>query len=103
MPNVSLENMSYPHFFKKGLPYFDGMSLPMVRDYNRRLAAMQVGQAHTTEGPTIGTYGSEDPMRVQRETKGRVRAVYIPEAVQTYMVLHMNKPPFQDARVRRAV
>ena len=43
------------------------------------------------------------PMRIQRETKGRVRAIYIPEAVQTYLVFHMNKPPFQDARVRRAV
>jgi len=42
-------------------------------------------------------------MRMQRETKGRVRAVYIPEAVQTYLVFHMNKPPFQDARVRRAI
>jgi peptide/nickel transport system substrate-binding protein len=42
-------------------------------------------------------------MRIQRETKGRVRAIYIPGAVQTYLVLHANKPPFQDARVRRAV
>jgi peptide/nickel transport system substrate-binding protein len=102
-PNVSIEYVRNPDYFKKGLPYFDGMIFTIVRDYNRRLAAMQVGQAHTTEGPTIGTYGNEDPMRVQRETKGRVRAVYIPEAVQTYLVLHMNKPPFNDARIRRAV
>jgi peptide/nickel transport system substrate-binding protein len=102
-PNISIEYARNPSYFKKGLPYFDGMHFTIVRDYNRRLAAMQVGQAHTTEGPTIGTYGNEDPMRIQRETKGRVRAVYIPEAVQTYLVLHMNKPPFNDARVRRAV
>src|SRR5256712_12494539 len=102
-PNISIEYVRNPNYFKKGLPYFDGMIFTIVRDYNRRLAAMQVGQAHTTEGPTIGSYGSEDPMRMQRETKGRVRAIYIPEAVQTYLVLHMNKPPFQDPRVRRAV
>jgi peptide/nickel transport system substrate-binding protein len=102
-PNISIEYVRNPNYFKKGLPYFDGMHFTIVRDYNRRLAAMQVGQAHTTEGPTIGSYGNEDPMRIQRETKGRVRAVYIPEAVQTYMVLHMNKPPFQDPKVRRAV
>ena len=102
-PNISVEYVRNTNYFKKGLPYFDGMLFTIVRDYNRRLAAMQVGQAHTTEGPTIGTYGNEDPMRIQRETKGRVRAVYIPEAVQTYLVLHMNKPPFQDPRVRRAV
>jgi peptide/nickel transport system substrate-binding protein len=102
-PNISIEYVRNTNYFKKGLPYFDGMIFTIVRDYNRRLAAMQVGQAHTTEGPTIGSYGNEDPMRMQRETKGRVRGVYIPEAVQTYLVLHMNKPPFQDARVRRAV
>jgi peptide/nickel transport system substrate-binding protein len=102
-PNISIEYVRNANYFKKGLPYFDGMIFTIVRDYNRRLAAMQVGQAHTTEGPTIGSYGTEDPMRMQRETKGRVRAIYIPEAVQTYLVLHMNKPPFQDARVRRAI
>jgi peptide/nickel transport system substrate-binding protein len=102
-PHISIEYVRNPNYFKNGLPFFDGMIFTIVRDYNRRLAAMQVGQAHTTEGPTIGSYGNEDPIRVQRDTKGRVRGIYIPEAVQTYLVLHMNKPPFNDARVRRAV
>jgi peptide/nickel transport system substrate-binding protein len=102
-PHISIEYERNPNYFKKGLPFFDGMSFTIIRDYNRRLAAMQVGQAQTTEGPTIGSYGNEDPMRMQRESKGKVRAIYIPEAVQTYLVLHMNKPPFNDPRVRRAV
>jgi peptide/nickel transport system substrate-binding protein len=101
-PHISIEYVRNPTYFKKGLPYFDGMLFSIVRDYNRRLAAMQVGQAQTTEGPTIGSYGNEDPMRLQAETRGKVRAIYIPEAVQTYLVLHMNKPPFNDPRVRRA-
>jgi peptide/nickel transport system substrate-binding protein len=102
-PHVSIEYVRNPNYFKKGLPFFEGMHFTIIRDYNRRLAALQVGQAQTTEGPTIGSYGNEDPMRIQAETKGKVRAIYIPEAVQTYLVLHMNKPPFHDARVRRAV
>src|SRR5262249_20654981 len=102
-PHISIEYVRNPNYFKKGLPFFDGMLFTIVRDYNRRLAAMQVGQAQTTEGPTIGGDGSEDPMRIQQETKGKVRAIYIPEAVQTYLVLHMSKPPFNDPRVRRAV
>jgi len=102
-PHISIEYVRNPNYFKKGLPFFEGMHFTIIRDYNRRLAAMQVGQAQTTEGPTIGGYGTEDPMRIQRETKGKVRAIYIPEAVQTYLVLHMNKPPFDDPRVRRAI
>ena len=102
-PHIAIEYVRNPHYFKKGLPFFDGLHFSIIRDYNRRLAAMQVGQAQTTEGPTIGGYGNEDPVRLQRETGGKVRAIYIPEAVQTYLVLHMNKPPFNDARVRRAV
>jgi peptide/nickel transport system substrate-binding protein len=102
-PHISLEYVRNPHYFKKGLPYFEGLHFSIIRDYNRRLAAMQVGQAQTTEGPTIGSYGNEDPRRIQRETQGRVRATYIPEAVQTYLVLHMNKPPFDNPQVRRAV
>ena len=102
-PHIAIEYVRNPHYFKKGLPFFDGMIFTIVRDYNRRLAAMQVGQAQTTEGPTIGSYGNEDPLRIQAETRGKVRAIYIPEAVQTYLVLHMNKPPFNDPRVRRAV
>jgi peptide/nickel transport system substrate-binding protein len=102
-PNISIEYVRNPNYFKKGLPYFDGMLFTIVQDYNRRLAAMQVGQAQTTEGPTIGSYGNEDPRRIQRETKGKARAAYIPEAMQIFLVLHMNKPPFNDPRVRRAV
>jgi peptide/nickel transport system substrate-binding protein len=102
-PNISIEYVRNPNYFKKGLPYFDGMIFTIVQDYNRRLAAMQVGQAQTTEGPTIGSYGNEDPLRIQRETKGKGRAIYIPEAMQIFLILHMNKPPFNDPRVRRAV
>ncbi len=102
-PNISIEYVRNPNYFKKGLPYFDGMIFTIVQDYNRRLAAMQVGQAQTTEGPTIGSYGNEDPLRIQRETKGKGRAIYIPEAMQIFLILHMNKPPFNDQRVWRAV
>ena len=102
-PHISIAYVRNANYFKKGLPYFDGMIFTIVQDYNRRLAAMQVGQAQTTEGPTIGSYGNEDPLRIQRETKGKARAIYIPEAMQIYLVLHTNKPPFNDPRVRRAV
>ncbi len=102
-PQVSIEYERNQDYFKPGRPFFDGLKFTVIRDYNRRLAALQQGQVFTTGGPNIGSYGNEDSLRLQQETDGRLRAVYIEDAVQTFLILHANKPPFDDPRVRKAV
>jgi len=102
-PQVSIEYERNQDFFKEGRPFFDGMVFTVIRDYNRRLAALQVGQVFTTGGPNIGSYGNEDALLLQRESGGKLRAVYIEDAVETFLILHANKPPFDDPRVRKAV
>ena len=61
------------------------------------------GTSDVCAGPNIGSYGNEDSLLLQRESGGKLRAVYIEDAVQTFLVLHANKPPFDDPRVRKAV
>ena len=102
-PQVSIEYEKNADYFKEGRPFFDGMLFTIVRDINRRFAALQVGQVFSTAGPAIGTYGVADTLRVQAETDGRVRAIMNKDAFTTSMVLHSNKPPFDDPRMRRAV
>ena len=102
-PQVAIEYERNQDYFKPGRPFFDGLKFTIISDYNRVLAALQVGQAYATGGPNIGTYGNEDSVVLQRETDGRVRYYFIEDAVSSWMVLHANKPPFDDPRVRRAV
>ena len=101
-PQASIEYERNTDYFKEGRPFFDGMNFTIVRDFNRRLAAMQVGQAFTTAGPMIGGYGVSDSLQVQAGTDGRVRALLKPDAFTTSIILHTNKPPFDDPRMRRA-
>ena len=102
-PQVSLEYERNQDYFKEGRPFFDGLNFAIIRDFNRLLAALQVGQAFTTAGPSIGSYGNENALKLQQETDGRIQSRMIPDAVQRYLVLHSNKPPFDDPRMRRAV
>jgi len=102
-PQVSIEYEKNADYFKERRPFFDGMNFAHIRDFNRLLAALQVGQAFTTAGPSIGSYGNENSLKLQEETDGRVQSRMIPDAVQRYLVLHSNKPPFDDPRMRRAV
>ena len=55
------------------------MIFTIVWDYYGRLAVMQMEPAQTTEGPSVGPYGDEEPMWIQRNTRGKVRGVYIPK------------------------
>lgn len=102
-PQVSIEYEKNADYFKEGRPFFDGMKFVIVRDINRRFAALQVGQVFSTAGPAIGSYGLPDTLRVQAETDGRVRAIMNKDAFTTSFILHTNKPPFDDPRMRRAV
>ena len=102
-PQVSIEYERNQDYFKPDHPFFNGLKFTVIREYNRRLAALQVGQVFTTGGPNIGSYGNEDSLNLQRESEGRLRAVYIEDSVETFLILHANKPPFDDPRVRKAV
>ena len=63
---------------------------------------MQAGQVYGTYQPVTGSNRPEDMARLEEDTNGRVRA-FILEAsgIQAFFLNH-DKPPFDDARVRRA-
>ena len=90
------------NYFKPGRPFFDGLKFNVIRDINRVYAALQVGQAHVTDGPWSSTFRPEDMYRLQDDTNGRLRARLLLGGSGTFFILHQNKPPFDDARVRKA-
>lgn len=90
------------NYFKPDRPFFDGLKFFVIRDVNRIYAALQVEQAVTTEGPWGSSYRPEDMFRLQEETNGRLRARVLRGGSGTFFILHQNKPPFDDVRVRKA-
>ena len=92
-----------PTYFKEGRPFFDGLKIFLIRDTARRISALQAGQVYGTYQPVTGSNRPEDMARLEQDTDGRVRAVILEASgVQAFFLNH-TKPPFDDARVRRAM
>ena len=92
-----------PNYFKEGRPFFDGLRIFLIRDTARRISALQAGQVYGTYQPVTGSNRPEDMARLEEDTNGQVRAVILEASgVQAFFLNH-TKPPFDDARVRRAM
>ena len=102
-PQVFWEHERNTNYYKPDRPFFDGLRFNIIRDMPRLLSAIQLGQAMTTDLPAIGSYRPEDFYQLQKETNGRIRALLLKPGFQLVLILHMNKPPFDDPRMRRAL
>ena len=102
-PNVVFEFERNPNYFGAGRPFMAGLRFNIFgSSYQRVYSSMQVGQIFSTEGPLSSGYRPEDVFRTQEDTNGRVRALTLKNGSGSVFILHTNKPPFDDPRVRRA-
>ncbi len=92
-----------PNYFKEGRPFFDGLRVFLIADVARRLSALQTGQVFGTYQPVTGGTRPEDMARLEEDTGGRVRALILENSGVEAWFLNLNKPPMDDARVRRAM
>jgi ABC-type transport system substrate-binding protein len=102
-PNVVFEYERNPNYFGAGRPFLGGLKFNIIgRSYQRVYSSLQVGQIFSTEGPLSSGYRPEEVFRVQEDTNGRMRALTLKNGSGSVFILHTNKPPFDDPRVRRA-
>ncbi len=98
----SYEFQRYDNYFKSPMPFFDGMRVFVIKDSARRLAALKTQQVMGTfaMGPF---YLSQDMLRVEEETQGRMRALQSAAGSMHGFWLHWNRTPLDDPRVRKAI
>ncbi|HWP35596.1 MAG TPA: ABC transporter substrate-binding protein [Thermodesulfobacteriota bacterium] len=89
----------YPNYFVKGRPYLDGYRALFIRSAAAAVAAVRSGQA-LIEFRGFSPSQRDDLVRALGE---RIRVQESPWICQLTVVFNNERPPFNDARVRRAL
>ncbi len=94
-----VEYVRNPDYFVKGRPYLDGLRYVIISERGTRTAALQAGRLDTA-GPGETTKAIADQLKgaVPQMVITRVGALTSPN-----LLVNHARPPFNDARVRRAV
>lgn len=92
---VFLEVEAFPKYYKPGLPKLKGIRAVAYADENLRVAALQAGDVDVIE---YVPWQSMDT--IAKDPKLRLDAT---DGPFMYLLFNGSKPPFNDARVRKAV
>jgi peptide/nickel transport system substrate-binding protein len=88
-------------YFMDPIPFYDGFKVFVIEDAARRLASMKTGQVEAWL--VMGGTTLKDMLQIQKETDGRMRAVASGAGSVRGFWLHLNRPPLDDPRVRKAI
>ncbi len=94
-----VEYVKNPDYFVKGRPYLDGLKYVIIAERGTRTAALQAGRLDTA-GPGETTKAIADQLKaaVPQMSITRVGSLTSPN-----LLVNHARPPFNDARIRRAV
>lgn len=96
-PNVRLEFIRNPTYFRPNLPYLDAINMPIIAGADVVLAAFRAGRLDAT---------NFDSTAIERNTKVLADAQgFISQRITNHGEIFMfqQKEPFTDARVREAI
>ena len=100
-PNVKLVYVRNPYYFVPGLPYADGVEVIIDKDPSSRLAAWLGGQ--TDFGPEYQQAVRRIDLELARQRKPGLQTAEYTWFVSNVTGLRIDRPPFNDVRVRRAL
>jgi peptide/nickel transport system substrate-binding protein len=100
-PNVKMTFVRNPNYFVPGLPYADSVEMLIDKDPSSRLAAFLAGK--TDFGPEYQQVVRRLDLQVVKQRKPGLQTAEYTWFTATALGLKIDKPPFNDLRVRRAL
>ena len=100
-PNVRLVYVRNPNYFVPGLPYADGVEILLDRDPSSRLASWLGGKIDFA--PEYQMVVRRLDLDVARRQKPGLQSVEYPWPVMGLTGFKLDREPFKDVRVRRAL
>lgn len=95
--NITTEYERNPNYFEEGIPYLDGVTMPVIPDQGARIAAFRAGELDTLSGLSrreIDSVVASMPEAELRQEIGTSPA---------RLFVNMTKAPFDDLLVRQAM
>ena len=99
--NVSIELARNPNYFKKGLPYLDGIRWITLREPATQIAALRTGRVAFGGHGTRGLSKREADL-LEKDVPGIQISRYSTDSVQ-HLLVNTRKKPLDDIRVRKAI
>jgi peptide/nickel transport system substrate-binding protein len=100
-PNVKLVYVRNPHYFVPGLPYADGVEASIDPDPSSRLAAWLAGKVDF--GPEYQQVVRRLDLAMAKQRKPGLQTAEYAWFTSGLVGFKVDKPPFSDVRVRRAL
>jgi peptide/nickel transport system substrate-binding protein len=99
----SWELVKNPTYFKKGLPFLDGIQTFVIKDATRTVAAFQSEQVLACHRNGSCGMSVKDGVELEKAMQGRGVFHWQEPTLPTGINLNFTTPPLNDPRVRRAV
>ena len=97
--NESIKLVRNPNYWKKGLPYLDGIDLPIIANRSTAMLAFIAGKLDMT-------FPTEVTVQLQKDIKSQApQAIckFEPSNVNTNLIVNRDAPPFDNISIRRAM
>jgi len=98
----SFELSKNPDYWKKGLPYLDGMKHFTIVDKGSVIAAYKTEQVLMSTW-AVSNLSNQEALQLGEDAKDKLKVYFIPYGSMFGTVLNTSVKPFNDARVRRAL